>query len=140
MGRHPHLRDIAEQSNLMLCIRDAAFEDAGRFKLIIEDGEQFAFYVPESASDDAFEKLETLSEETALMKKERDYQKSRLKKLELEAHLRKMRERVVQARVKAEVARCLGPEDPVMGIYKLTNRDNYTEAFGLEVAADDNFF
>jgi CRISPR-associated endonuclease/helicase Cas3 len=140
MGKHPGLRDKPEHSNLMLCIRDAAFEDAGRFKLIQQEGEQFSFYVSESAADDAFEVLEGLAEEIVLLKKTGNFKEVRLKKIKLETHLRRMRERVVQARIKAEIARCLGPEDPVMGIYKLTNRNNYTEEFGLELDKDDQFF
>lgn len=140
MGDHPALRKEPAQSNLILCIRDAAFEDVGKFKLILEEGELYSFYVPSGRFDGSFEKLDALAKEVAQIKLFGDFQKIRLKKLELETHLRQMRERIVQARLKEKEAKELGPEKPVMGIYKLGDLRNYTAEFGLEVAEDDSYF
>jgi CRISPR-associated endonuclease/helicase Cas3 len=144
MGKHPGLRkgskqEEFEKSNLMLCIRDAAFEDAGKFRLIQEEGEQFAFYVPESDQDNAFETLETFANELKELKNRRNFKDTMLKRIEVEAHMRHMGERIVQARIKSAEAHQLGPGQPVMGIYKLSDSRNYTPHFGLKVASDANF-
>ena len=139
MGKHPGLGK-PDHGNLIFCIRDAAFEDAGKFQLIRQEGEIYAYYVSSGPSDDSFEVLEKLADEVVLVKKTGTFAEVRLTKLKLETHLRRMRERVVQARIKLEVARELGPEDPVMGIRRLASRNNYTEEFGLELPDDDYFW
>ena len=139
IGSHPGLGKDRNPSNLIDCIRDAAFEDAGKFKLIQEEGEQYAFYIPDGNGDDAFEELQRLSEEVAQIKKSRDFKLIAPKKIELEGHSRKMRKRVVQAQIKDQnKANKLGVVE-VLGIRKINDPRSYTDKFGLEIAEDDNF-
>lgn len=139
-GDHPKLREPREESNLLHCIRDAAFEDAGKFRLIQEQGEMFSIYVPDSQADDAFEKLGRLASELWDAKKSRNFQATTKKKLEIERHLRWMRQRIVQKRLLAEERKIYCSSDPIFGIYKLGDDRNYTSKYGLEVARDASFF
>ena len=148
IGSHPNLGYHSQypknkvSSNLLLCIRDAAFEDAGNFRLIDETGEQYSFYVTENDQDVSFDTLKGLADKLFIVKRESkgNFEKVKIAQIKLESHLRKMRNRVVQARMKEEVARLYDPSlDSLMGIYLLKNRDYYTAEFGLEMKDDRNF-
>ncbi len=138
IGDHPKLRSegSARPSNLINCICDAAFEDTGRFRLIQEEGEQYAFYIPIGANDEAFERLQTLTGDLANAKHNREFALVHRARLKVEAHLRQMRQRVVQARMKENEVRGLSSNDPEMGIYNLEDQSNYTVAYGLDVSGD----
>jgi len=143
VGYHPGLRGDKPsdpKSNLLLCVRDAAFEDAGKLRLIQQQGEQFGIYVPQDAQDTMFGDLAKLANELVDLKKTNEFQEVQVQRARVEAHLRKMADRTVQARL-TEIERCrLAPEEPVYGIYRLGDPRNYTAERGLCVADDANIF
>ena len=147
VGRHPGLRrDEIDRNdlrnNLVLCIREAAFEDTGRFKLIQEVGEQYSIYIPKDKADTAFETLKSLVEEGTKLKQSGNFVEARVHRLKVETYLRSMSAQIVSTRLKQNELNLLtsNPTDPTIGIYLLGDDRNYTQTFGLHVAADANFF
>lgn len=141
IGEHPSLRTNPEDSNLLSCISEMAFEDAGKFRLIQEEGEQYAVYVPVNESDNAFALLARKAQEVAQAKAARlPFSETKVKDIALRTHLQKMSQRMVQARIKETERNQLCPEPPLFEIYRLGDLRNYSFEHGLHVSLESNFF
>lgn len=114
-------------------IKQAHFETIGKFKLINESefGEEYRFYIPLTPEDTKFERLEVLSVELNNIEY-KDFSKRRLKRIEIEVHLKEMARQIVQIRIK--------PNDtlphsscPCFGIRKLIHQC-YNSEEGLNLS------
>ena len=93
-GHHNEI-DLVEE------IKNLAFEKVGQFHLIDkkEFGEELQYYIPRNPNDNEFENLEKLYNELRNISYN-NYEKKKLKWIEIENQIRKMSERIVQVRIK----------------------------------------
>lgn len=124
-GRH-HEIDIVDG------IKKAAFEKVGQFQLIDkkEFGDELQYYIPRNRNDCEFEKLERLYEELQYISYN-DYDRKKLKWIEIENQIRKMSERIVQVRLKLTDIQPIADKDPCFQIYKLSTGYNSTKGIEL---------
>ena len=128
------------EENLVDYISKAAFADLGGFRLIEKEREQYAVYVPcsNAGSDDLFAGLEALTANFKEARASGEIRRVQFVRAQIESMLSSMRDRTVQARIKPDLLRRLCPREPILGLYRLTNPNNYSTTYGLEIAGDDN--
>lgn len=126
------------QNNFINDIKECMFEKIGRFKLINEDyyGEQKRFYVPANNNDDNFEiLLNKQSELVELLKNNSSISVIKAKKKDIEIHLKKMSNRIVQVRLKKDQNGPLVVSEPYFDLYKISEED-YTFEKGINLNGD----
>ncbi|MBZ4651116.1 CRISPR-associated helicase Cas3' [Thermosipho sp. (in: thermotogales)] len=125
-GQHNGIDMIGE-------IKNMAFEKVGQFKLINEKeyGEEIRYYIPRNNNDNEFEKLERLYEELQNIIYS-DFDKKKVKWIEIENQLKKMSDRIVQVRIKSTDAKPVADKDPCFQIYKLST--GYSSTRGIELS------
>jgi len=132
IGNYPE-----EKINLIEEVNKAQFETVGRFQLINNKtfGKQYQFYVPRGESDSSFEELMSLINQVV----PKGYEESRKFKININAQMKRMRERVITVRIfhKSNFPPLLYPE-PVCGLYKL-NLENYNSTIGYKLNKEDIF-
>lgn len=125
-GKH-HEIDLIEG------IKELAFERVGQFKLIDdkEYGEEVQYYIPQNKNDYEFEKLERLYYDLQNIAYN-DYEKKKVKTIEIENQIRKMSERIVYVRLKLSDVKPIADKDPCFQIYKLSI--GYSSISGIELS------
>ncbi|MFA3783382.1 CRISPR-associated helicase Cas3' [Melioribacteraceae bacterium 4301-Me] len=115
-------------------IKKMAFEKVGQFKLINEReyGEEIRYYIPRNKNDNEFEILERLYEELQNIMYN-DFEKKKVKWIEIENQLKKMSDRIVQVRIKSKDVKPVADKDPCFQIYKLST--GYSSAKGVELSS-----
>ncbi len=113
-------------------IKRVAFEAVGQFQLINERefGEEIRYYIPINKNDNNFEKLELLYyqlQNIAL----NDFEKKKIKWIEIENQMRKMSERILQVRIKLSYVKPIADKEPCFNIYKLSNSYNTKKGIDL---------
>lgn len=120
-------------------LKEAAFEEIGKFKLIDEQvfGEECRYYVPQSDDDSAFEHLESLY---ADLKKIdfNDFQGRRLKHIQIENHLKKMSGNIVNIRLRQIDVKPITCGEKIAGLIKLS-RACYNPITGIQLSTENQF-
>ena len=122
-------------------IRQCMFEKIGKFQLIdkLNFGEEFQFYVPQRANDENFEILLNKQEELlGLYKAKSDFSIIKRKKKEIETHLKRMSNQIVQIRLKDSSQReyLRGSDDNYFSLYKI-NFNNYSFEKGVDLKENE---
>lgn len=124
--------------NLVKCIKKAAFETLGKFRLIDEKqfGYEFNYYVPARSADDEFEKLKKLTQ----VEKFETFEEAKQKRIKIENQIRKMSARMVTLRLRDEAAAPAFSDEvfnseTFAGIRKLANLSDYTFEKGIEISS-----
>ena len=114
-------------------IKKYAFETIGSFQLINkkEFGDEVKYYIPQNSSDNEFEKLEQLYIDLKQIR-HTDFEKNKLKKIEIENQIKKMSERILQIRIRINDIKPIPDKDSCFGIYKLSN--SYSSVLGIELS------
>lgn len=122
-------------------IRQCMFEKIGKFQLIdkLDFGEEFQFYVPKRANDENFEILLNKQEELlGLYKAKSDFSVIKRKKKEIEIHLKRMSNQIVQIRLRSSFQReyLRGSDDNYFSLCKI-NFNNYSFEKGVDLKQDE---
>ncbi len=115
-------------------IKQAAFEEIGKFQLIEENefGEEIRYYVPISDSDTSFE---TLQEYVRVLRTipHNDFVNRRIQQLRIDGQLRRMSGQVVQLRLKRNESRPISNSDSCYDLQKLSmNQYSYKTGIKLD--------
>jgi CRISPR-associated endonuclease/helicase Cas3 len=117
-------------------MKQAAFAEIGKFQLIDhEHGEQYSFYVPENGEDSQFDQLKRLQQELIEVPFN-EHDTRRAKYQQLQDHLRRMGDRIVQVRISEYDEETSPPAmtiDQCFGI-RLLRPDLYDRREGLSFA------
>lgn len=114
-------------------IKRVAFESVGRFQLINkkEFGNEVQYYIPRSINDNEYEKLELLHSELQSIKYG-DFEKKKVKWIEIENQIRKMTERILQVRIKSTEVKPMADKEPCFQIHKLSI--SYNNKTGIDLS------
>ncbi len=122
-------------------IRQCMFNKIGKFQLIdkLEYGEEFQYFVPRNENDNKFEiLLQKHKELIKLYQNKTDFLLIKRKKKEIEVHLKKMSNQIVQIRLKnktqSEYLR--GSDENYFSLYKMS-RNKYSFEKGTDLKEDD---
>lgn len=120
-------------------IKEAAFEEIGKFTLIDERefGEELKYYVPVDSQDIAFLNLKRLWSDLISVPI-RDYNQRKLKQSKLDLQLRKMSGRIVQIRLRKEDVKPIPTNDACCGILPLDPND-YDKTIGVHLDSSNQF-
>ncbi|MDD2716747.1 MAG: CRISPR-associated helicase Cas3' [Candidatus Wallbacteria bacterium] len=117
-------------------IKKGSFSEVGKFRLIDEDfGEEFRYYIPVKKDDTEFEKLENLFNELKSIKFN-DFEKKKLKLIEIDKRLKKMADHVVQIRLKKDDSKPVVSSEPCFGLLKLS-KEHYNSRTGICLSNDN---
>lgn len=131
-------------TSMMDCVNEAKFKDLGKFRLILEKfGEQFTYYVPKDYADDNFKHLIELVE-VVKTKFGQDYKVVKVAQIAVENHLKKMADRMLNIRDpkqnpknEKKIPPLIATEsEPIMGIYCLSNLNDYSSETGIAKFSD----
>lgn len=126
-----------EEIDFIQRLKEAAFSEIGKFKLIDEQvyGEEYRYYVPQGNDDIAFECLENLSFELKQIDFN-NFQGRKLKYIEIEKHLKSMAGDIVQVRLRANDSPPVAEYKKCCGLLKLS-ADNYDEISGICLTSEN---
>lgn len=120
-----------EKVNLIGLVNDASFETLGRFKLINEKvfGFEFQYFIPETESDDTYDKAVAL---LIKVMESKDFQSKRKWQIQLNSQLKKVGERTITIRTfdKENLPQYSNEKD-YFGILVLANIEIYTFETGF---------
>lgn len=113
------------EGNFLKDIKSCMFEKIGNFKLIEEEyfGTEMRYYVAENDEDCKFEELLEKQKQLMELLKKRpnvDFTIVKAKKKEIENHLKKMANRIVQVRLKKGQNAPLSVSEPYFDLYKIS--------------------
>lgn len=113
------------EDNFLTDIKSCMFDKIGHFKLIEEDyfGTEMRFYVADNDKDTKFEELLEKQKQLIELLKQRqkiDFAIIKAKKKEIENHLKKMANRIVQVRLKKGQNAPLSVSEPYFDLYKIS--------------------
>lgn len=125
------------ENDFLKDIKDCMFEKIGKFKLIEEEfyGTERRFYVAENDDDTLFEELLEKQKQLTGMIVQRpkvDFTIIKAKKKEIENHLKKMANRIVQVRLKKGQNAPLSESEPYFDLSKLSSF-SYSYEKGVEL-------
>ncbi len=114
------------EDNFLTDIKSCMFDKIGKFKLIDEEfyGTERRFYVAENDDDTMFEQLlekQNQLVETLRQRPKVDFAIIKAKKKEIENHLKKMANRIVQVRLKKGQTPPLSESEPYFDLYKISS-------------------
>lgn len=120
-------------------IKEAQFEEIGKFKLIDEKefGEELRYYIPVNEQDDTFEILVRLWNELRNIP-HNNFGLRKLKQIQIENHFKKMASRIVQIRIRKNDIKPIASGEPCCGIYKLDS-DKYNNSTGVKLDSTNQF-
>lgn len=127
--------------NFMKDIKECMYEEIGKFQLIEkqEYGEECQYYVAENEDDDNFELLlEKQDILISLLHNHSDISEIRDAKKEIEIHLKKMANQIVQIRLKNEPQKqaLRGSDDSYFDLWKI-NLSKYSFSKGVDLEVSD---
>lgn len=140
-GEHEQKKP-AIQLNFVRDIQAINFEKIGKFRLIDEDfyGEEFRCYVRKNENDNMFEQLLQKNKELKhiMVTDGKNYPKVKLKKIEIENHLKQMAGQILQIRLKK------GDKKPAFlnehfDLFEISNQ-SYTFEKGIELGSNTQIF
>ena len=113
------------EDNFLTDIKSCMFEKIGNFKLIEEEyfGTEMRYYVAENDEDSKFEQLLEKQKQLIELLKQRpkvDFTFIKAKKRDIENHLKKMANRIVQVRLKKGQNAPLSVSEPYFDLYKIS--------------------
>lgn len=123
------------QNNFITDIKECMFEKIGRFRLIDDEfyGEQKRYYIAENEYDNSFEVLlNKQSELIDLLRNNSNISVIKAKKKEIEIHLKKMSNRIVQVRLKKDQNGPLPVNESYFDLCKISEND-YTFEKGVKL-------
>ena len=128
------------EEDFLTDIKSCMFNKIGDFRLIEEDfyGKERRFYVAKSDDDTSFEELLEKQKQLIELLKQRpkiDYIKIRAKKKEIESHLKKLANRIVQVRLKKGQGGPIPISEPYYDLFKI-NPNDYTFDKGVNLDED----
>ena len=128
------------EEDFLTDIKSCMFNKIGDFRLIEEDfyGKERRFYVAKSDDDTSFEELLEKQKQLIELLKQRpkiDYIKIRAKKKEIESHLKKLANRIVQVRLKKGQGGPIPISEPYYDLF-IINPNDYTFDKGVNLDED----
>lgn len=128
-----------EEIDFIQRLKEAAFSEIGKFKLIDEQvfGEECRYYVPQSGDDFAFEHLENLYAELKKIDFN-DLQGRKLKYIQIENHLKKMAGNIVNVRLRQADVKPIVCGEECCGLLKLS-RECYNTTTGIQLSTENQF-
>lgn len=123
------------QNNFITDIKECMFEKIGRFRLIDDEfyGEQKRYYIAENEYDNSFEVLlNKQSELIDLLRNNSNISIIKAKKKEIELHLKRMSNRIVQVRLKKDQNGPLPVSESYFDLCKISEND-YTFEEGVKL-------
>lgn len=113
-------------------MKDGAFEDIGKFKLIDERtyGEELRYFIPQNKDDNSFEKLEKLYSQLISIL-HNDYSNRRMKIIEIDNQIKKMSGQIIQVRIKKDDIKPIPDKESCLGIYKLSHSYSFDDGLIL---------
>lgn len=138
-GFHYGKQFIGGEIDFVQRIKEVAFEEIGRFKLIDESefGEEYRYYIPQGSDDTLFEGLEKLYGELKIIDF-KDFEQRKLKFVQIENQLKKMAGNIVQVRLRQNDVKPTASSEECFGLYKLS-RDNYDSKTGISLTVENQF-
>lgn len=126
-----------EEIDFVKEMKSASFATIGKFRLIDEQnyGEEYRYYVPQGSSDNSFEKLQELMGKLANTPFT-DFERKKLKKIEIENHLKKMAYNIVQVRLRKDDIKPTVCSDSCCGLYKISS-DSYDKDTGIKLSVEN---
>lgn len=126
-----------EEIDFIQRVKEAAFSEIGKFKLIDEQvfGEEYRYYVSQGKDDSAFERLENLSSELKQIDFN-NFQERKLKYIEIENHLKNMAGNIVQVRLRANDSPPVVECKKCCGLLKLS-AENYSKITGICLTSEN---
>lgn len=125
--------------NLVRLINNAAFEKAGRFKLILESqfGETYQYFIPEDENDNRYDNLVSIMLQSFKLK---DLKGKIAHKVMIEQALKLVSNRLVTVRIKqSETAPAFSNSEEYFGIRVLSDLSKYSKENGIELGVENNF-
>ena len=125
--------------NFIECINNGWFENAGKFKLILESkfGETYQYFIPKNENDNRYFELQEILERSFSAKeiKEKVYYK-----LKLETSLKNISDRLLTVRIKKDqIAPPYSNPEEYFGIRVLADLDTYSSETGIELGIENCF-
>lgn len=136
-GWHAGKRFQNEEIDFVKCMKQCDFKEMGKFRLIDNHdfGDEYRYYIPESENDCEFENLVRMQSELEQIEF-RKFKERKGKLQQIEQHLKKMAQNVVQIRAKSEKHLPMYSDD-CFGIVKLLNPEAYSNTTGLIIGIDN---
>jgi CRISPR-associated endonuclease/helicase Cas3 len=127
---------VHDDIDIVKCIKEGAFETLGKFRLISEKeyGESKQYYISQNTRDDNFEILIRLREELKLIR-HNEFSSRKLKLIEIENHLKRMSESIVQVRLKPSDSKPIADCEECFNISKLSQ--DYDSVYGVHLSSEN---
>lgn len=118
-------------------LKEGAFAEIGKFRLISESdfGEEYRYYITQDGDDVTFEELEKHQEELKNIKFH-DFDKRKLKYIQIEKHLRGMAGHIVQVRLKDTDVKPIACSNECCGLLKLS-KSSYSPVTGILLSTEN---
>ena len=126
-----------EEIDFVQRIKEAAFSEIGKFRLIDEDlfGEEYRYYVSQGNDDPMFNRLEALVSELRQIDSN-NFQKRKLKSIQLGNHIKKMAGNIVQIRLRKNDSPPVADGSECCGLLKLSP-EYYSEIAGIRLTSEN---
>ena len=126
-----------EEIDFLQRIKEAAFSEIGKFKLIDENefGEENRYYIPRDDNDIAFEKLERLYTKLKEISF-KDFEKRKIFYIQVENQIKSMAGNIVQVRLRQSDRKPIASSEKCFGLLKLS-KDQYNKKTGISLSSEN---